>query len=236
MLVKSMNLLKNNLMFSSSTNALTMLGLRGFASKQVFSSDKLSDNFSFPKHKEFFNDTYYDTPSNNGAPGESPYASKAAGPDTMSEDYVDPNNPFVSESPFIPGGILAHYKKRAGLTADDVMEQGYWDKVRDLSDTAADYFDVVGKSDRDMMNQTKNYTTRLRLNRQVDFTEDFRKRFMTREYGNYQKYDEGKNTVTQVNERGEDDFGHDMLMKNDREMTMRLNTTEGVNARDQEEE
>jgi hypothetical protein len=40
----------------------------------------------------------------------------------MSEDYVDPNNPFISESPFVPGGILASYKKRAGLTADDVME------------------------------------------------------------------------------------------------------------------
>lgn len=40
-----------------------------------------------------------------------------------------------------------------------------------------------------MMAQTKNYTARLRLNREVDFTEDFRKRFMTREYGNYEKYE-----------------------------------------------
>lgn len=97
----------------------------------------------------------------------------------MSEDYIDPNNPFVQENPYVPGGILASYKKRIGLTAEEVMEQGYWDKVRDLTDQASDYFDVVEKSDRDMMNQTKNYTTRLRLNREVRFNEDFRKRFMT---------------------------------------------------------
>lgn len=73
------------------------------------------------------------------------------------------------------------------------MEEGYWNKVRDLRDDASNYFDIVGKNERDMMNQTKNYATRLRLNRQIDFSDDFRKRFMTREYGNYEKYD--KNSV-----------------------------------------
>jgi hypothetical protein len=74
--------------------------------------------------------------------------------------------------------------------------------MRDFTDEAAQYFDVAGKSDRDMMNNTKNYTTRLRLNREVSFESDFRKRFMTREYGNYDKYEEGKNTVTEETERG----------------------------------
>jgi len=83
----------------------------------------------------------------------------------MSEDYIDPNNPFVTETPFVPGGILANYKKRVGLSADEVMEQGYWDKMRDFTDQAADFFDVAGKSERDMMSHTKNYTTRLRLER-----------------------------------------------------------------------
>ena len=32
------------------------------------------------------------------------------------------------------------------------------------------------------------------MNREIDFTDDFRKRFMTREYGNYEKYD--KNSIT----------------------------------------
>lgn len=57
------------------------------------------------------------------------------------------------------------------------------------------------------MNNTKNYKTRLRLNRQIEFTEDFRKRFMTRDYGNYEKYE--KNSIEQVKERGENDEGLD---------------------------
>jgi hypothetical protein len=40
----------------------------------------------------------------------------------MSEDYVDPNNPFVQNNPFVPGGILASYKKRLGLSTNEVME------------------------------------------------------------------------------------------------------------------
>jgi hypothetical protein len=174
---------------------------------------------------------YYDE---EGA--KSPFAKKAAGPKTMSEDYVDPNNPFVTENIQAPGGILASYKKRIGLSADEVMEQGYWDKMGNLRDEAAQYFDVVGKSERDMMNNTKNYTARLRLKREVAFTEDFRKRFMTREYGNYQKYEEGRNTVSLETEKGENDLGYDKLMKNEREMNMRLNTEEGNTARDADTE
>ncbi len=115
------------------------------------------------------------------------------------------------------------------------MEQSYWDKVRDLSDDASTYFDVVGKSDRDMMNQTKNYTTRLRLKRQVDFNEDFRKRFMTREYGNYEKYESGRNRITEEIEKGEDDIGLDTLFKNEHEMIKRMSTMEGESAREEED-
>lgn len=77
-----------------------------------FHSGSLAENFSFPKHKEFFNDKFYDTEDNR----KSPYAEKASGPKTMSDDYIDPNNPFVSENPYLPGGILASYKKRLNLT------------------------------------------------------------------------------------------------------------------------
>ena len=114
-----MNIMKSSLMFSSN-NCSAYLGLRSFSSRVFQSGDDLKDNFSFPKHKEFFNDKFYEEPNENT--GKSPYAKNAAGPQTLSEDYVDPNNPFLSESPFVPGGILSSYKKRAGLTADDVME------------------------------------------------------------------------------------------------------------------
>ena len=40
----------------------------------------------------------------------------------MGKDYIDPNDPFKTDNPFIPGGILSSYKKKLGLTAKDVME------------------------------------------------------------------------------------------------------------------
>jgi hypothetical protein len=142
----------------------------------------------------------------------------------MSEDYVDPNNPFVAEHYGAPGGILASYKKRIGLSAEEVMEQSYFDKMRTMRDDASNYFDLVGKSERDMMNNTKNYVTRLRLSREIAFGDDFRKRFMTREYGNYEKYEEGRNSVKLESDKGENDTGLDMLFKNDLELRGRLNT------------
>jgi len=102
------------------------------------------------------------------------------------------------------------------------MEQNYWNQVRDFTSTAQDYFDVVGKNERDMMANTKNYTTRLRLNKEVNFTEDFRKRFLTKDYGNYEKYD--KNSVVHETEKGENDRGFDRFFKNESEMTLRSNT------------
>lgn len=116
------------------------------------------------------------------------------------------------------------------------MEQGYWDKMRNFTDEAADYFSVVGKNEKDMMNNTKNYTTRVRLNREIQLGEDFRKRFMTREYGNYEKYEEGRNTVKQETEKGQNDFGGDRFSKNHREMLLRLKTEEGQEVRDEEKQ
>ena len=45
-----------------------------------------------------------------------------------------------------------------------------------------------------MMKTTKSYITRMRMKKEISFTDDFRKRFMTNEYGNYDKYD--KNSIT----------------------------------------
>lgn len=85
-------------------------------------------------------------------------------------------------------------------------------KLRDFSSEATDYFSVVSKNEKDLMNTTKNLVQRMRLNREVSFTEDFRKRFMTKEYGNYEKYD--KNTVEEHVDKGEDDSGLDSFEKN----------------------
>ena len=147
-------------------------------------------------------------------------------------DYIDPNEPFVQDNPFVPGGILANYKKRQGLNAKDVMEQNYWDNVKHMRDDASQYFDTLTQNEQDVMQNTKNYELRLRMNREVSHTEDFRKRFMTREYGNYEKYE--KNTVTEEVERGQDDLGNDPLFKNDREATQRMKTLEGDYLNDRE--
>lgn len=57
---------------------------------------------------------------------------------------------------------------------------------------------------------------------------------MTRDYGNYEKYD--NNSIEQTKERGENDFGNDRLMKNENELNMRLATLEGEQARDGEKQ
>ena len=57
-----------------------------------------------------------------------------------------------------------------------------------LYDKSADYFSKVHKEEGDMMQTTKHLEERMRLEKEIDFTEDFRKRFLTNEYGNYEKY------------------------------------------------
>lgn len=59
------------------------------------------------------------------------------GPKTLGKDYIDPHEPFVQKNLFAPGGILATYKKQVGITAKDVMEQDYWDKVKNLQGEAS---------------------------------------------------------------------------------------------------
>lgn len=74
------------------------------------------------------------------------------------------------------------------------------------------------------MNNTKNYAMRLRLNRQIEFSDDFRKRFMTREYGSYDKYE--KNQISEEIEKGEQDTGLDNFLKNNKDMLRRINTAD----------
>ena len=73
-----------------------------------------------------------------------------------------------------------------------------------------------------MMANTKNFTMRVRLNRDLDFTEDFRKKYMTREYGNYEKYE--KNSVKTEYDNGETEVQGDKLYVNYMNMIKRLPT------------
>lgn len=102
------------------------------------------------------------------------------------------------------------------------MEQDYWNNMRDFRDNIADFFSTVKDDEKDLMNTTKNLAQRMRLHRQIDFTEDFKKKYMTREYGNYDKYE--ANQITEELEKGDDDPGLDKFYKNNEDMLKRINT------------
>lgn len=72
------------------------------------------------------------------------------------------------------------------------------------------------------MTSTKNYATRLRLSREIDFNEDFRKKYMTRDYGNYEKYE--KNSIEEDVDRGTRDTGADLFYKNNTNMMRNIQT------------
>ena len=75
-----------------------------------------------------------------------------------------------------------------------------------------------------MMNNTKNFTMRHRLNREIDFTDDFRKRFMIKEYGNYDKYT--KNSVETIHDQGKEEVNWDKIYENFMNVVNRLPTEE----------
>ena len=115
------------------------------------------------------------------------------------------------------------------------MHQDYWRNKKHLANKAKGYFDVSTASEKDMMNHTKNFVTRMRLNREIDFNEDFRKKHMTKEYGNYEKYEQ--NSIKTEYSQGEDDdttkvdkFYHNYL-----ELIKKLPTKEAEAFKDERE-
>lgn len=75
-----------------------------------------------------------------------------------------------------------------------------------------------------MMNNTKNYTMRARLNREIQHTEDFRKRFMTKEYGNYEKFE--RNRIKVEYKEDEETFDRDKIYERYLDLIQRLPTKE----------
>lgn len=75
-----------------------------------------------------------------------------------------------------------------------------------------------------MMNNTKNFVMRHRLNREISYSDDFRKKYMTNEYGNYEKYD--KNKVETVYDEGYDENNTDKFYENYMNLVKRLPTKE----------
>lgn len=131
---------------------------------------------------------------------------------------------YEGKSLNIEGGVLQNYRKLSGQSVDEVMEQDYWQQMRTMKYQAAEYFNNVTKNEKDMMNNTKNYVMRHRLNREISYNDDFRKKYMTNEYGNYEKYE--KNSVKTEYDAGEDENNHDKFYENYMNLVKRLPTKE----------
>lgn len=84
-----------------------------------------------------------------------------------------------------------------------MVEGDYWRANKDIQHNAANFFNHVTSNEQDMMNATKNFTMRKRLNREHDnYSDDFRKKYITQDYGNYEKYK--NNSVSTEYDRGVD--------------------------------
>lgn len=110
------------------------------------------------------------------------------------------------------------------MTAKDIMEQDYWKALQDFRDNAVDFMSVVNQNEKDLMNTTKTFMQRIRLNRDIQFNEDFRKKHITREYGNYEKYENNK--IEEEVESATDDNSIDIFSKNMKDMHRRLDISE----------
>ena len=62
----------------------------------------------------------------------------------------------------------------------------------------------------------------MRLAREIDYSEDFRKKYLSRDYGNYDKYE--KNAIKTDLAKGEDDKGYDQLQANFNQFVERTST------------
>ena len=75
-----------------------------------------------------------------------------------------------------------------------------------------------------MMQNTKNFTMRHRLNREVSYSDEFKQKYMINEYGNYDKYEKNKIEVKyREDEKIED---KDMIYENYLDMIKKLPTKE----------
>jgi len=208
---------------------------RGFATNAKHSKGSIGkegtmgNNFEFPRHKELFNEGYYDDDPNKGIRSEDHFESKFS--KQMEEknpryksDTLDYGIDNSQHSLDIDGGVMQSYRKITGQTVEDILQSDYWHAKRGIHQNAAKMFNSVTSNEKDMMNNTKNFTMRHRLNRDLDFTEDFKKRYLTKEYGNYEKYD--LNKVETKYDKGEFTIDHDNFYEKYMKLIRRLPTKE----------
>jgi hypothetical protein len=92
----------------------------------------------------------------------------------------------------------------------------------------------ISKNEQELMINTKKFAERLRLGREIDFNEDFRKKYLTREYGNYEKYE--KNAIKEEVDPGHDDLGYDTFLRNYHDMMRVTKSYEGEERKEKDQE
>jgi hypothetical protein len=55
----------------------------------------------------------------------------------------------------------------------------YWTAKQESEKEMSKFFTDIQKDEIDMMRNTKNYTMRTRLNREINYSEDFKKKYLT---------------------------------------------------------
>jgi hypothetical protein len=97
------------------------------------------------------------------------------------------------------------------------MQKDYWDGMKSMKDDMNRQF---GSSKRQTL--TKELLKNLRFGRKIDSTMPN----VNEEYGDYEKFEDGKNEVKEVNERGLNDVGYDMFERNYKEMFRQLDESD----------
>ena len=153
----------------------------------------MSNKFEFPKHKELFQEGYYNEENEETTQFEDVLSSPL-------NDRFDRENPRYKGDAIefqpdgttkgldVNGGILQNYRKVTERSVTDILEDDWWRKMQGMKHEVSNYFNHVSKNEKDMMNSTKNLVMRQRLNREISFNDDFRKKYIVNEYGNYEKY------------------------------------------------
>lgn len=103
-----------------------------------------------------------------------------------------------------------------------------------MRSNVANMFDKIGDDEREVMKFSKAYKMRLRLRRDVDYSEDFRKKYLTREYGNYSKYE--LNKVEHEINPGQDETPLEKFVENYHNMMRQMSTHDAENLKKEEDE
>ena len=126
-------------------------------------SNRIHDNFRFPKHNELF------TQENLGADEDDIYI-------TDEEDQ----------------GILRRYKPRRNITADDIMTEDFKKVRQNLQQQFQETYHIDTMSDTQAIEHTKSLISRIRQGRDLkgSLGKEFRRKRLQSEYLNHRKYEE----------------------------------------------